>query len=89
LIFALKTGFKDEVTFFGEGAGLHLAFHMKSPHSEERILQCAEAVKLPMMSTRCAYVREAVDHEFTIPFCTIPEDTAPALINKFRELLLR
>jgi GntR family transcriptional regulator/MocR family aminotransferase len=85
LMFALRQAFRDKVSFFGEGAGLHLTIRLDLPTPTEELADCAESVGLPLVSTATYFVRDPVAREYLIPFCSIPEERAMDLVVKFAD----
>ncbi len=83
LIFELSQAFRNAITFFGEGAGLHLTVRFNVDVSTEDILDCAETAGIQMVSSFDYYAENAVDREFLIPFSSVPEDTTAEIVGKF------
>jgi GntR family transcriptional regulator/MocR family aminotransferase len=87
VIFALRQTFRNSISFFGEGAGLHITVRFAPPQSTDDLACCADAVGFPMVSTLDYYAFDAVENEFLVPFCVIPEEKALELVTKFAQEL--
>lgn len=83
VIFALKMAFLEEVSFFAEGAGLHLTVRFTLDKSSDEILEAAEHAGLPLLPTHIYYAGKACEREFLIPFCLIPDTDASELVDRF------
>jgi GntR family transcriptional regulator/MocR family aminotransferase len=89
LIFALKMAFLDNISFFGEGAGLHITVRFNLTQTTDEILTAAQDAGLPMMPTTNHYAKDPHPREFLIPFSVIPEESSGDLVNQFAALIER
>jgi len=83
MIFAVTQTFKKDIEFFGEGGGLHVAIRAKWPLDEQRVLSCARAAGLPMVSTVGYYAVTPTPGEYLISFAMVSEEQAMPVVQRF------
>ena len=73
LVQALNTHFGEQVTIFGENAGIHIMVKFDTHLSDETIIERAEAVEVGLMSARSSYLNSWSQGEFIFGYAELDE----------------
>jgi GntR family transcriptional regulator/MocR family aminotransferase len=73
LVQALNTHFGEQVTIFGENAGIHIMVKFDTHLSDETIIKRAETVGVGLMSARSSYLNSWSQGEFIFGYAELDE----------------
>ncbi|MGM3309577.1 PLP-dependent aminotransferase family protein [Anabaena sp. WFMT] len=73
LVQALNTHFGEQVTIFGENAGIHIMVKFDTHLSDETIIERAERVGVGLMSARSSYLNSWSQGEFIFGYAELDE----------------
>lgn len=87
LIYALSQQFRHYVSLPRTSGGLHTIVRFRLNRKSDELLHMAADAGLPLVRTSQYYVGDSRPGEFLIPFASIPEDTAEAVVHRFARLV--
>lgn len=82
LLAAIEQVFGERVSVSGGGAGIHLLLDVKSPLSQEQLIERAETVGIRFYSTKVLYMHpeDCPRSQLLLGFPTVPEKTFPQIM---------
>lgn len=89
LIEALVKNFGAKVWMFRESAGMHVLVRFRANVEDQTIIDAAQKVDFPLVSTAAYYIENPIKNEFIVPFGHLKEaDIADGISRLAQELAL-
>ncbi|MCB6993829.1 PLP-dependent aminotransferase family protein [bacterium 210820-DFI.6.37] len=88
LLDAVWQSFGDQITVSGGGAGIHLLLDVKTPLSQEELIQRAASEGIRLYSTRALYMDETrcPNSQLLLGFPTVPETAFASIMEALRKV---
>jgi GntR family transcriptional regulator / MocR family aminotransferase len=87
LIRALNKHLGQQVSVFGQEAGMHLMIRLRCPFTDAEVVDRAESVGVGLVSTRRYYICDARTDEYLIGFGDLPEEKIEDGIQRLAQAL--
>ena len=88
LLFALEEIFGDSVSVCGGGAGIHLLLDIKSPFSQDQLIERAESIGIRFYSTQILYIdpQNCPRSQLLLGFPTIPVEAFTSILTELKKV---
>lgn len=88
LLSAIDQVFGNQISVSGGGAGIHLLLNVKSPLSQEELIERAETVGIRFYSTKVLYMNEenCPRSQLLLGFPTVPDEAFPQIMTDLQRV---